>query len=49
MVFSRLKRWFLLRKAKKEEKKHIPTVKEIEKEHKEFIKQAEDLSKELEK
>lgn len=45
MVFDKIKRWFLLRKAKEEEKKHIPTKKEIEEEHAQFMKQAEKLKK----
>ncbi|MFW6449600.1 MAG: hypothetical protein ACOCZ6_00980 [Nanoarchaeota archaeon] len=40
MVFEKIKRWYLLRKAKKEEKKHIPTEKELKKEHQQFMKEA---------
>lgn len=45
MVFNKIKRWFLLRKAKEEEKKHIPTDEEIKTEHKTFMNQAKKLAK----
>jgi hypothetical protein len=42
-MFSRIKRWLLLRKAKKEANKHIPTNEEINKEHEVLLKQEEEL------
>ncbi|MFP4403868.1 MAG: hypothetical protein ACOC3X_03040 [Nanoarchaeota archaeon] len=45
-MFSKIKNWFLLRKVKKEEKKHIPTDDEINNEHellKNQEKEVEDL------
>ncbi len=46
IMFSKIKNWFLLRKVKKEEKKHIPTDDEINNEHellKNQEKEVEDL------
>ncbi len=47
-MIQRLKRWWLLRKARKEEEKHIPTREEIEEEHRQFMKEAKGLAKEIE-
>lgn len=48
MVFSKLKRWLLLRKARKEEQKHIPTKEELKAEHKEFMEHAHELASSIE-
>lgn len=48
MVFHKLKRWLLLRKAKKEEQKHIPTKKELKAEHNDFMKHAKELATSIE-
>ena len=45
-MFRKIKQWFAIRRAKKEEKKHLTTQKELEEEHKEFIgteKKAHDI------
>ncbi|MGM5483180.1 MAG: hypothetical protein ACQESF_06975 [Nanobdellota archaeon] len=37
MILNKIRRWFLLRRARKEAKKHIPTEGELREEHKRFM------------
>ena len=48
-MFNGIKRWFVLRAARKEAKKHIPTDKDIELEHNEFVETEKKAHKSLEK
>lgn len=48
-MFRKLKQWWLLRKARKEEEKHIPTKAEIEGEHERFMQDVKELQREIEK
>ncbi len=42
-LFLKIKKWFALRRAKEEEKKHIPTKKEILEDQKEFLQESKEL------
>lgn len=43
-MLDKIKRWFLLKKAKKEEEKHIPSESELKEENKKFKQMENELN-----